>query len=192
MAAKAVADAAPPHVLQLLAQRLGLDGLAHIGQTQADDLELPIVELLGLDQHLLAHADLAEVVQHARVFDLAQIVAREVHGSERPVGDGVHLLGQGHAQGGHAPRMAGGGRIARLDRGDRGVDEALEQSPDLVVEDRVLQRHARLRRQRQRHLLGALVERDHALLEIRRRGQHLAGPAFLVDELDDADDLALG
>jgi len=62
-------------VIQLLAQRLGLDGLAHIGEAQADGIELPVVELLGLDQHLLAHADLAEVVQHARVFDLAQIFA---------------------------------------------------------------------------------------------------------------------
>ena len=189
---QSLARAASSHVLHLPAQRLGLDRLAHIGETQADGLKLVVVEFPGLDQHLLAHADFPEVVQHPRIFDLAQVFAREVQSSKRAFVDRIHVLGQGYAQGGHPARMAGCGRIARLDSGDRGVDETLEQAVDFVVQDRVLQRHARLRRQRQRHLLRTLVERDHAFLEIGRGGQHLARPALLVDELDDPDDLALG
>ena len=43
----------------------------------ADQLELVRVELLLLHEHLLAHADLAEVVQQPRVAQLAQLLARE-------------------------------------------------------------------------------------------------------------------
>ena len=42
-----------------------------------DHLALVLVELLGLDQHVLAHADLAEVVQQRGVLDLLQLVERD-------------------------------------------------------------------------------------------------------------------
>ena len=44
----------------------------------ADRLELHRIELLLLDQHLLADADLAEVVQQRGVADLAELIGREV------------------------------------------------------------------------------------------------------------------
>ena len=40
-----------------------------------DELALVLVELLRLDQDVLAHADLAEVVQQRRVLDLPAAVA---------------------------------------------------------------------------------------------------------------------
>ena len=101
----------------------------------------------------------------------------------------VDLLGQIERQGGDPARVARGRRIARFDGRHRGVDEPVEQLADLVVEERVLQRHAGLRRPGRRQLLGALVEGDHVPIEVGQR-QGLARLAFLVDQLDDADHLA--
>ena len=54
--------------LQLGPQSIGLHGFAYVAEARCDDVELPIVEFSRLDQHLLAHADFAEVMQHARVL----------------------------------------------------------------------------------------------------------------------------
>src|SRR5690349_22975786 len=54
------------------------------------------VELLRLDQHLLAHPDLAEVVQQAGVADLLQLLAREVDAAEGPIASTIHDFGEPH------------------------------------------------------------------------------------------------
>ena len=59
-------------------EHVGLERARHEVEARADELRALVVELLRLDQHLLAHADLAEVVEEARVLELAQILAREV------------------------------------------------------------------------------------------------------------------
>ena len=55
-----------------------------IRESMADDLEILRVELLLLHQHLLAHADFAEVVQQAGVAQLAELFAREADVAIRP------------------------------------------------------------------------------------------------------------
>ena len=131
-------------------------------------------------------------MQHTGVFQLAQLLAGEAHLAQRTLGDAVDRLGQRHRQGGHAARVAGGGRIARLDGGHGSVDEAFEQAPDFVVEDGVLQRDAGLRGERLQHFLVARLKGNHARVEVGRRAQLLARLALLVDELDDANGVALG
>jgi hypothetical protein len=61
----------------LRAEHVGLDRPRDVVEPRSDELEPLVVELLRLDEHLLAHADLPEVVQQARVFELAKILARE-------------------------------------------------------------------------------------------------------------------
>ena len=50
------------------------------------------VELLGLHEDLLAHPDLAEVVQQRGVANLAHLVGGEPHVAKGPVGGAVHRL----------------------------------------------------------------------------------------------------
>ena len=71
---------------QLALGVIGLERLADVREAHAKRLAVLVVELLGLDEHLLAHADLAEVVQHAGVLELLERRRREVHVAERPVG----------------------------------------------------------------------------------------------------------
>ena len=64
------------------AQVVGLDGALDHAETLPQREHLAEEELLRLDQDLLAHPDLAEVVQQARVADLLDLVAAEAHGCE--------------------------------------------------------------------------------------------------------------
>ena len=138
----AVAEAVPA----VLEQPLGLP--ARVAQLQAapddlaalpDHVELAHRELLGLDQYLLAHADLAEVVQERRVADLLHLVRGEAHVTEGAAVT-VHRGGQSHREVGHPERVTRGGGVPRLDRGDRGLHEALEQGLDRLVEAAILER----------------------------------------------------
>ena len=70
---------------------------------------------------------------------------------------------------GDALGVTGRRRIARLDRGDRGLHEAVEQRLDLLVEEDVLERDAGLRRERGDVRLGDVVERHDAVLEVARQ-----------------------
>ena len=56
-----------------------VDLVAALDQLEAlqDQVALVLVQLLGLDQDVLADADLAEVVEHPGVLDLGQIVVGE-------------------------------------------------------------------------------------------------------------------
>ncbi len=73
--------------------------------------QLVRVELLGLDQHVLAHADLAEVVQQRGVADLLDLLAGEAQCPEFRLGQRIHLLRQGHRQRRDTLGMAGSGGI---------------------------------------------------------------------------------
>ncbi len=140
--------------------------LATKSKRAADELERLVVELLRLDEHLLAHADLAEVVEEARVLELAQILAREVRVLVRTVRLAVDDLRELDREIGDAARVTARRRIARLDRFDARLHEALEEPPDLVVEHRVLERDARLRGDHPEELFAALVERDDLLVHV--------------------------
>ena len=58
---------------QLALGVIGLEPLLDVREAQLDVAQVLLVQLLRLDQHALAHADLAEVVQHARVLQLLQV-----------------------------------------------------------------------------------------------------------------------
>src|SRR6266496_2131170 len=60
-------------------------GPAHVIVALPDEVELQRVELLRLDEHLLPHAHLAEVVQQAGVPDLADLLAREPYAAVQPL-----------------------------------------------------------------------------------------------------------
>src|SRR5207244_11934575 len=93
-----------PAVAQLEAPADGLDALL-------DQLEMLGVELLGLDEYLFPHADLAEIVEQRGVADLLHLVRREVHLSVRPRGHAINGLREADRQVRDAEGMAGGGRV---------------------------------------------------------------------------------
>ena len=64
-------------LLQLGAQVLRLQRALDVGEALPEEEHLADVELLALDEDLLAHADLAEVVEEARVADLLELVPGE-------------------------------------------------------------------------------------------------------------------
>ena len=163
--------------------------LHEIREAMADDLEVRRIELLLLHQHLLAHADLAEVVQQPGVAKLAQLLAREPQAAVGPLAAAIDRLGQPDGERRDAARMARRRRIARFDRRDRRGDEPLEQPLDVLVEPAVLDRHRGLRRERAHQLDGALVVRQHLALDDLGRRQSHVGVALAVDELQHADDL---
>src|SRR5438067_2576158 len=66
-------------ILNLSAVRIALDCLHREIEATTNRLELHRIELFLLDEHLLANADLAEVVQQRRVSDLAHLIGREVN-----------------------------------------------------------------------------------------------------------------
>src|SRR5205823_12438977 len=82
--------------------------------TLPDQLELQRVELLRLDEHLLAHAHLPEVVQQPGVAELADLLAREAHALVGAVARAVHHDGEAHGHVRDPPRVAEGGRVALL------------------------------------------------------------------------------
>jgi hypothetical protein len=87
--------------------------------------------------------------------------------------------------------VAAGGRVARFDRVDRRLHEALEDLTNFVVKNRVFEGDPGLRRERFDELLAALVERDHAVLEVVATEQLLLRLLLLVDQLQHADDFTL-
>ena len=157
----------------------------------ADALEVGRVELFRFHQHVLAHADLAEVVQEAGVAQLAQLLRGEAHVAEAAAVGAIDRLGQPHREVGHAERVAEGGGVARLDRGDGGLHEAVEELADAVVEAPVGQRHRGLRGQRAGQPHVAVAVGAHVLLGFLGRAQRPAALGLAVDELQGADDLAL-
>src|SRR5258708_33484191 len=76
------------------APELALGGAADEGVPLAQQAERGRVQLLRLDQYLLAHAHLTEIVQPAGVADLLQLVARGVDAAERPLAGAMHQLGE--------------------------------------------------------------------------------------------------
>ena len=106
---------------------------------------MPRIELLGLDQHFFAHADLAEVVQQRCVANFLHLLAGEARAR---VGAGVAAVDgfrQTHGKRGDAEAVAGGGGVALLDGRHRGFHEAFEQCLDVQVELAVFVSHRRLR-----------------------------------------------
>jgi hypothetical protein len=79
------------HGVELRLVVLGLQRALDVGEALADHEHLADVELLALDEHLLAHAHLAEVVQEARVADLLELVAREATSRKGPLSSGRRL-----------------------------------------------------------------------------------------------------
>ena len=69
--------------------------------------------------------------------------------------------------------------------------ELLESGPQLVKELGVLDGHPRLGGERGREHSVALGKRQHLVVERFRRGEGPAGLALAVDELENANDLAL-
>ena len=112
-----------------------------------DEIELARGQLLGFDQHVLPHAHLAEVVEERGVADLLHLVRGEADLPEGTVVGAIDRGGQGHREVGDPEGMAGGRRVPRLDGGDRGLHEALEQGLDGLVEAAVLERDGGLRRE---------------------------------------------
>src|SRR5258708_12279906 len=94
------------------APELPLGGAADEGVPLAQQAERGRIQLLRLDQYLLAHADLTEIVQQAGVADLLQLLAREVDAAERPVAGAIHDLGQLPRLLAHPPPLTEPGRLA--------------------------------------------------------------------------------
>ncbi|MNK80723.1 hypothetical protein D3C87_1004480 [compost metagenome] len=130
--------------VQLPAGELGFQRLLDEVEARLDQLLAVRIELLGLDQNLLAHADLPQIVKQARIAQLPNLLPAEVKLPEVPHVEAIDLLGECHGQAGDPRRVARGGRVSRLDGGDRGVHEALEEALDTLVEDVVLDRDRRL------------------------------------------------
>ena len=84
---------------------------------RANELLAPGRKLPRLDQDLLAHADLAEIVKDRRVAELAQLLAADVKGRERPASPA----------GRRAPR--GGRRAARRARSGPTSSDRAARSP---------------------------------------------------------------
>ena len=84
--------AARQQQLGACALELELRALIEVGEAMPDQVEVVRVELLLLHQHLLADADLAEVVQQAGVAQLAQLLAREGDVAIRPARQPIHRL----------------------------------------------------------------------------------------------------
>ncbi len=103
----------------------------------------------------------------------------------------VHGLREPDRQLGHAERMTGRGRVARLDRGDGGLHEPLEQGLDALVEPAVLERDRRLGRQRDGEVGVPGAERLNLPLDLPRGREPALQVRLAVDELEDADDLFL-
>src|SRR5207237_921962 len=140
----------------LAAEDLVLEGAHRELEAAADHVELVREELLRLEEHLFADADLAEVVEERRVLELAEIVAGP---GDALVGPGVAALDRAREADREirdAARVTARRRIALLDRLDARAHEALQHVLYLGVEDRVLERDAGLRRQRAQEVFAPL------------------------------------
>ena len=177
------------HEVGAVALEFQLGALEQEPEPAADDLQIGWIQLLLLHQHLLAHANLAEVVEQAGVAQLAQLLPREGHRAKLPVVRAVHHLRQPHRERRHARRMAGRGGIARFDCRDCCRDEPLEQPLDVLVQLAVLDGHGSLRCDGARELHAPLVEgTDVALDGLGRREPQVRRP-LAIDQLQHAHDL---
>ena len=153
-----------------------------------DQLQLVRLQLLGLGQHVLAHADLAEIVQQRGVAKFTQFVPAEADVAQPGAVDTIDRDRQALGKTGDAEGMAGGDRIARLDGLHRGADETFEQLFDIGVENAVLQGHTGLSGQRHGHALILGIEGSY--VQVHRflvRQPHLR-IVLAVDELEHTDD----
>ena len=178
-----LAPALPRRALPHL-RRAGKDRLVDARPDQRGD---PRRQLPRLDEHLLADADLAEVVQHGGVAQLAELVAADADGGEGPGIRAVDELREPAGEQRDALRVAGRRRVALLDRGDRRLDEPVEEALDALREPPVLDRHRRLRGERPRDLFVVRVERDD--LHAHEGGDRAVRdrPPLAVQELEHAD-----
>src|ERR1041384_974216 len=117
-----------------LAPELPFRGAANEGVSMPHETQVGGIELLRLDQHLLAHADLAEIVEQGGVADLLQLLARELHQSVGAVRRAIDDLGETDRHAGDSARVTVRGRVALLDRVDRCQHEPLEQPFDVLVQ----------------------------------------------------------
>src|SRR5438309_1556420 len=146
-------------------------------ESSAQDLQLVRLQLVRLDEHVLADADLAEIVQQRRVAQLLALVAGELRpapAARRPV-RARQRVGEADREPGHAARVTRRGRVARFDRDHAGADESLEELLDLLVEQSIVDGRRGLPAQSGEQLTVFLAERS---------------VAALVERLQDADDLA--
>src|SRR5690348_16260547 len=99
-----------------------------------DELEIPGIQLLLLDENLLSHADLAEVVQEAGVAQLAKLLACEREPAIRADSATAHRLGQAHGERRDPAGVTGSCRVSLFDGRYRRGHEAFEESLDVLVE----------------------------------------------------------
>ena len=158
----------PGEALEALLHQPVEHRLLDVAEAQLHQVHLLRVELLRLHEHVLAHADLAEIVQEARVADLLQVLRGEVGVPVHPAAHPVHGLRQGYRVDRHPVGMAGGGGVPGLDCLHRCLDEAFEQGLDLLVEPVVLQGDRRLGRQGAHHGLDVVAEGHHAPVGVLR------------------------
>ena len=175
--------------VEFLAQELQLEPALQDLGALANQLETRGGQLLGLDEHVLANANLAEVVKERGIAELADLVGREAHVAEGPTGGAVGGLGEGHREIRDAEGVAGGGGVPRFDGADGGADEALEEDAHALVEAAVLEGHRRLRGEGGGQALEALGVGEGLGLDLLGRGEAPRGVALAVDQLEDADDV---
>jgi len=109
MRARLWSSSAPPplqQVLDLLASVSELEAALDQLHALADAVELAGQELLRLHEHLLAHADLAEIVQEGGVAELGHLLGAETRGAIGPGLRTVDRRGETHREVGDAGRMA--------------------------------------------------------------------------------------
>ena len=131
-------------VIGALALILEVHALQQVREPVPDDVQVPRVELFLLHQHLLAHADFAEVMQQAGVAQLAQLCVRELHVAVFSGPAAIDGFRQVDGQLRDAAGMTRRGRIALLDGGDGRGHETLEQLLDVLVQQAVLDCDRRL------------------------------------------------
>src|SRR5207244_7097956 len=121
-------------------------------------------ELLGLDQYVLADADLAEIVQESCVAELLQLIVAHEEIAELPGPDLVEHAGEARGQTFDTARVTGGARISLLDRGHARLDETVEQRLDRIGEGLVVERTGGVARGRFDHLqVGRLNAGDRTV-----------------------------
>ena len=139
---------------------------------------------------MLAHTDLAEVMQQARVAKLLELLFGQANIAVLADGDLGHRVGQTTRQPLHAPRVTGRGRVSLLDRCHARLHEAVEQRLDRVEKGLVVDGDGGLARYRLDHLQVLGPEADDLLLD-RVHGQLHVEASLGVDELNRADDLVV-
>src|SRR6185436_12349240 len=109
--------------LRFLLPMLHLARAPHDRKTLLERLELMWEQLVALDEDMLAHAHLAEVVEQRGVSQLAELLRAEADAGIGPHRQPIEMLGDADGEQRHALGVTGRRRIARFDRVDRGADE---------------------------------------------------------------------